>query len=407
MVARENLKSLFAKNTPNVFWRCLLDIGPEEWLSAARMAAPLLPGGDQLVNADVDTLLEHVLGEGYLGANRWRLSALLRALYLVRNAMPQYLVTILRTFSQRRPKKAFPLNWPIEDRYVRFQLATMTNALVQRGMTSAPFVAFWPEGRRFALVLTHDVDSQEGHDFVLDLAVLEEQYGFRSSFNFVPERYHLDRNLLIELQKRGFEIGVHGLQHDGRLYSSYRTFEKRVFRINRYLNEWGSVGFRSPLTHRQPEWMQGLNIIYDASFFDTDPYETMAGGTMSIWPFFIGHFVELPYTLAQDHTLMISLRETSPRLWLDKLEFIAQHSGMALLATHPDYLRDSSRLAVYEQFLEVLAKRSDYWHALPVQVARWWRDRAEIPVDDGELPKQTPSGETISVTEFCVKGRQQ
>ena len=406
MVERENLKSVFAKNTPDVFWRCLLDISSEEWLSASRTAAPLLPGGDQLVNADINALLEYVLGEGYLGANRWRLSPLLRALYLVRNVMPQYLVTTLRILYQRRPKKPLPLNWPIEDRYVRFQWATMSNILVQRDMSSVHFIAFWPEGRRFAFVLTHDVDSQEGYDFVLDLAAVEEQYGFRSSFNFVPERYCLDRRLLIELQERGFEIGVHGLRHDGRLFSSRRTFEERAFKINRYLSEWGAVGFRSPLTHRYPEWMQILNIMYDTSFFDTDPYETMAGGTMSIWPFFIGRFVELPYTLAQDHTLMISLRETSPRLWLDKLEFIAQHSGMALLPTHPDYLRDPSLLAVYEQFMRALKQRDDYWHVLPSQVARWWQARAEAKAElrDGKWSVPDLPGATIGRIELSGHG---
>jgi hypothetical protein len=42
--------------------------------------------------------------------------------------------------------------------------------------------------------------------------------------------------------------------------------------------------------------------------------ESIAGGTLSIWFFFMGHFVELPYTLVQDHTLMATLGETTLRL---------------------------------------------------------------------------------------------
>ena len=72
--------------------------------------------------------------------------------------------------------------------------------------------------------------------------------------------------------------------------------------------------------------MQALEVEYDSSFFDTDPYEPMPGGTMSIWPFFLGHFVELPYTLVQDHTLSVILGERTPRLWLDKVDFI-EHLG--------------------------------------------------------------------------------
>ena len=45
----------------------------------------------------------------------------------------------------------------------------------------------WPDGKKFAFVLTHDVESQQGLDRVRELAELEMEFGFRSSFNFVPE----------------------------------------------------------------------------------------------------------------------------------------------------------------------------------------------------------------------------
>jgi peptidoglycan/xylan/chitin deacetylase (PgdA/CDA1 family) len=211
---------------------------------------------------------------------------------------------------------------------------------------------------------------------VLDLADLDAKYGFRSSFNFVPERYAIDRRLLDELRGRGFEIGIHGLKHDGKLFSSFAEFMRRAQRINRYLREFDAVGFRAPLTHRNPDWMQALEIDYDLSFFDTDPYEPVPGGTMSLWPFMIGRFVELPYTLVQDSTLTRVLGETSPRLWLEKVDVIDAYCGMALLNAHPDYLVDGTTARVYEAFLAAMRERADHWHALPHQVARWWRERA-------------------------------
>ena len=209
-----------------------------------------------------------------------------------------------------------------------------------------------------------------------EVAALEERYGFRSSFNFVPERYRVDRALLGELEERGFEVGVHGLTHDGKLFSSEATFLQRAKRINGHLERWGAVGFRSPMTHRHPRWMQALDVEYDSSFFDTDPFEPIPGGTLSIWPFMLGHFVELPYTLAQDHTLMVTLGERTPRLWLEKVAFIERHCGLALVNAHPDYLLDSRHFAVYEDFLRQMRERADYWHALAREVARWWRKRA-------------------------------
>jgi hypothetical protein len=247
--------------------------------------------------------------------------------------------------------------------------------------------AFWPEGKGFVVVLTHDIESADGQKFVSTIADLEESFGFRSSFNFVTDLYRIDKGLMADLQQRGFEIGVHGSKHDGKLFNSQILFIQSVKQINESLSKFGAVGFRSPFTLRQPEWMQELNIEYDLSFFDTDPFEPMPGGTMSIWPFFIGHFVELPYTLVQDYTLTSILSETSPHIWLEKVDFIQAHRGMALINTHPDYLRKEINLDVYREFLQNIKERQESWNALPHEVATWWRARASgrLPFSDDNL----------------------
>jgi len=74
----------------------------------------------------------------------------------------------------------------------------------------------WPDGKDFALVLTHDVELQDGHDKCRQLLEIEKKLGFRSSFNFVPERYKVDRKLREFIVNEGFEVGVHGLKHDGK-----------------------------------------------------------------------------------------------------------------------------------------------------------------------------------------------
>ena len=98
---------------------------------------------------------------------------------------------------------------------------------------------------------------------------------------------------------------------------------------------------------------------------------------MSIWPFFIGHFVELPYTLAQDCTLTNVLGETTPRLWLEKIAFIKNHYGMALINTHPDYIQNTDAFKLYCELLKIMKEETKCWHALPQEVASWWKTRAE------------------------------
>ena len=97
--------------------------------------------------------------------------------------------------------------------------------------TSIPFFTFWPAANRFALVLTHDIETGRGQDFVRRVMDLEEDLGFRSSFNFVPERYPIDQSLVDELKERGFEVVIHGLKHDGKLFNSLDEFERLTEKI--------------------------------------------------------------------------------------------------------------------------------------------------------------------------------
>ena len=378
-------EALVAGNTPALLWRLLPDPAPEEWGAAVEACVDLLPGGRQAwQEGGWARLAAHVLAEGQFGPDHWRLSAGQGLYYALRRLVPATVRRALRRAAYTRQRSAAALGWPIEDRYVRFQFATVRHLLRSQGRCSAPFVWFWPEAAEYALVLTHDVESGRGQRFVRELAALDERLGLRSSFNFVPESYPLDRGLLGELRGRGFEVGVHGLRHDGRLFASEAGFRARARRVNRYLKEWQAAGFRAPMTHRHPGWMQALDVAYDLSFFDTDPLETIAGGTMSIWPFFMGRFVELPYTLPQDHVVLHTLGERTPSTWLEKLDFLARHGGMALLNAHPDYLEHPEHLRVYERFLREVQRRGGYWNALPRDVARWWRARARSRAASGD-----------------------
>ena len=207
------------------------------------------------------------------------------------------------------------------------------------------------------------------------IADLEERLGFRSSWNIVPHKYPIDAGLLRDLQSRGFEIGIHGYNHDGKLFTSRSVFDSRVPEINAALDAFEAVGFRAPMVHRNLEWLQSLHVKYDASCFDADPYQAMPGGVGSVWPFIAGRFVELPYTLPQDHTLFIALNERDSSIWERKLDYIAQLGGIALFITHPDYLDSDLRIDAYRRLFEKAGETDGMWHALPHEVSRWWRER--------------------------------
>jgi hypothetical protein len=247
--------------------------------------------------------------------------------------------------------------------------------------------AGWPEQKKFALVLTHDVESSKGRDKCEQLIRLEERLGFRSAFYFVPKKYVVSSELRNYLINKGFEIGVHGLEHDGKLYNSRREFKRNAAEINKYLRQWNSDGFSSPCMHHNLEWTHDLNIRYDISTYDTDPFEPQGGGIGTIFPFCVkgptnnGYYVEVPYTLPQDFTLFILMKEKNIDIWVKKLDWIVNQGGMVHLKTHPDYMSfDNSKMGreeysadFYTKFLEYIkyTYSGNYWHVLPKDLAQF------------------------------------
>jgi peptidoglycan/xylan/chitin deacetylase (PgdA/CDA1 family) len=295
-----------------------------------------------------------------------------RLYYALKPLIPRRVQIFLRRQLVLRKKSACGDVWPIDE---------------QAGNPPAGWSG-WPEGKKFALVLTHDVDTEKGHRNCKHLAELEKEMGFRSSFNFVAKRYDVSPTLRRFLVREGFEVGLHGLYHDGKYYKSRNIFRERAVEMNKYLASWGAVGFRSPSMHHNLDWIHDLNIDYDASTFDTDPFEPQPDGMGTIFPFFVNDmtnrkgYVELPYTLPQDFTLFSLMREKNIDIWKKKVAWIAQKGGMALINVHPDYMKfDGSKPGLeeypakyYRELLEYVKDNyhGQYWHVLPKDIAKFW-----------------------------------
>jgi peptidoglycan/xylan/chitin deacetylase (PgdA/CDA1 family) len=302
--------------------------------------------------------------------------------YSVKPLLPRPIqLAVRRSYARLQARRRFPA-WPIEPALVRRQHERFAQALDRSGRNQVPFVNFWPDRRRFALILTHDVEGPAGVENIPRVLEVERRYGFVSSWNFVAEDYAIERGLFDELRAAGCEIGLHGVHHDGRLFRDRRAFGLELPAIHHYMSEWRAVGFRSPATGRNAAWMPELSCLYDSSFPDTDPFEPQPGGCCSIWPFMLGDLVELPITMAQDHTLFEILRERSIRRWVQKADWLVANHGLITVLVHPDYLIARERLDRYDELLAYLAEIPCGWHALPREVAAWWRVRTAL--EDGD-----------------------
>lgn len=318
---------------------------------------------------------EYYLFERYKKARNKR--GLLALYYGLRPLMPRALqLWLRRLYARRQAKTTFPA-WPIEPILVTKTNAALRERILQSGGNPVPLINYWPHGARAAVILTHDVEWEYGAKNIARVRAIERKYDVVSSWNFVPERYSFDKSIFRELQAEGCEIGVHGLYHDGRDFATREIFEERLPKMNAYIKGWKASGFRSPATHRHPDWIPMLAAEYDSSYPDTDPFEPQAGGCCSILPFFLKNgMVELPITMPQDHTLFEILRVKSIDLWKQKADWIIENHGLVNLIVHPDYMLTDKALGYYEEFLHYITARENLWFALPREVARWWRERA-------------------------------
>ena len=293
--------------------------------------------------------------------------------YLLKKIIPRSTQISIRRKMIQRKASQYSAVWPIDEKAAR----------------PPENWKGWPDGKKFAFIITHDVETARGLDNCRVLMDLEEIYGFRSSFNFVAGDYVIPQSLLDEMRRRGFEVGSHGLHHNGNLFQSRNVFNKHAREINQFLKKHSIVGFRCPSMYHNLDWLHELNIEYDASTFDTDPFEPQPDGAGTIFPFWVANhdgqhgYVELPYNLPQDFLLFILLQNKNIDVWKNKIYWIAANGGMALFISHPDYMSfngashyEKYPVKHYEDFLQYVKTQYEgqYWHVLPKDMARFWKE---------------------------------
>ncbi len=306
-------------------------------------------------------------------------SSLRRLYYLLR---PVLSVSVRRHLQRIRlsgwERIPFP-RWPVDVGVDALMEHVLALVLKNRGVDRIPFIWFWPEGANGCVTITHDVEAAAGLAFCGELMDLDDSFGFKSSFQLIPEghRYRA-KDRIEDIRGRGFEVNIHDLNHDGHLFEDRREFLRRVERINRYAQEFGCLGFRAGAMYRNQGWFDSLALSYDMSVPNVAHLEPQRGGCCTVMPYFVGNLLELPLTTIQDYSLFHILNDYSTTIWKRQIDLILEHHGVVTVLTHPDYLIEPRPRAVYTELLAYLshvAAERFLWAALPGEIDRWWRNR--------------------------------
>ena len=234
------------------------------------------------------------------------------------------------------------------------------------------------DGKKYACIITHDIDTRKGLRRAGVIKKLEEKYDVPSAWYIPSKHYKLNLETIKYLANHG-EMGAHGTKHDGilaqlpkerlveRLHEAKQTLEKIV--------NCPVSGFRAPLLQHSLKIIKALREAgykYDASIPTWEPKHpcTMrAHGIGTTYPINIEGVIEIPLTLPQDHQMLYALGMTSKqtvKAWIKLKEEIRDILGVFTILVHPDYkLADSENLKFYEELLSDLTTDSHTWITLP------------------------------------------
>jgi hypothetical protein len=252
------------------------------------------------------------------------------------------------------------------------------------GGRADPCAGLWPDGRRAALTLTHDVDTgwildPQRRGLLREILDRELALGFAGAWYVVGARVDPSRHAgaLETIREAGHEVGVHGWNHDAKLgFLDEDAQERRLARAAERLEGLGVEGIRTPWYWRSPGLFEvlGRRFVYDSSVPTASGlYGTVTRtGCCSVFPYAPRPgLLELPLTLPPDTALALDERVPT---WNAVAERIIELGGVIVPILHPQprQLAGEAGLAAWFEFLGDLSRRhrSRLWSATPAAITR-------------------------------------
>jgi hypothetical protein len=366
--------SYHAQKASPVPAEALHDALPEVVIEDGKVFLPFNPS--RVVNN-----LHHEVYVGEWRSGYWL--ALSQIYYFLRPALPVSVRRHLQMLHLRNWRKLTFPSWPVDCSVDNLLERLMLLSLRAGDEDRIPFIWFWPEAHSSCAIMSHDVETQAGYEFCPILMDVDDAFGIKASFQMIPEeRYTVRLEMLAEIRRRGFEIVVHDLNHDGHLYKNREQFLRRAARINAYGKEFGAEGFRAAVLYRKQLWYDALDFSFDMSVPNVAHLDPQRGGCCTVMPYFFDNgILEIPVTMVQDYSLHNILRDYSISLWKQQAKIIMNKHGCMSFIVHPDYVMQPRALGVYKAllaYLNQLRQENNVWITTPGEVNRWWRQRAAM-----------------------------
>jgi peptidoglycan/xylan/chitin deacetylase (PgdA/CDA1 family) len=318
-------------------------------------------------------------------------------------------------------------NPPLLDKYERFSYYLSNDRdvfepKVSKYLIENGFKPEYPDGKKFAVCLTHDIDLiKQGYlscvfnsvtscikgnlrdaikypTYAIDkrkhpywnfreIIKLEEKYGATSSFYFLAlEKGEQDYTYNLQsikddirfIDARGWEVGLHG---GHRSYNDYNDLQKKKEKLETILGK-DIIGYRNHfLRFKVPETWELLSKVgfkYDTTFGYNDCAGFRNGMCHPFKPINLKtekeiDIVEIPLTIMDCTLLRDYMRLDFDGAWdLTKMmiDTVEKYNGVITILWHNTYMQDEN-LEFYEKILKYCYEKNA-WMASGKDMCEWW-----------------------------------
>lgn len=246
----------------------------------------------------------------------------------------------------------------------------------------------WPEQRRAAVTLTHDVDTSwilEPRQRPLLDEILESEtgLGYRGAWYVTANQLDRARHgpAVDAILEADHEIGAHGWNHDAKLdFLSASRQRRRLERARQRFAGLDAPGIRTPWYCRGPQLVEllGEQFSYSSSVPNASAFFSSRSnsGCCTVFPYRpAADLLELPLTLPPD-----TAGEPGPLYeLLERLaDRVIELGGVVVITLHPQPHQSANEagLRAYAGFLRSLAERrgGELWQATPSQIVDRYRE---------------------------------
>lgn len=240
----------------------------------------------------------------------------------------------------------------------------------------------WPNGRRAAVTITHDVDTgwifrSRNRKIFRQILDAENEFGFRGGWFIPAVFYHPSHHAeaLAQLERAGHELGSHGWNHDAKLgYQSAWRQRRRLGRIAGRFSPRRVDGMRTPWYSRSPQLFQQLSnhFRYDSSVPNASGSFSSGSnsGCCTVFPYrATDGLMELPLTLPPDDVFDPSAGYALARQATDA---IVEQGGVVVVILHPQPHQSANTEGIthFTSFLRWLQATHGerLWSATPLEI---------------------------------------